>query len=45
MTCVQPELKPDSAMLTSLKESSPFSCSHSLPLNGSNAMPNPLRRP
>ena len=45
MTCTQPELKPGSVRLISLKESSPFSCSHRSPLNGSNAMPKPLRRP
>ncbi len=45
MTWTQPELKPSSTRLISLKESSPFSCSHRSPLNGSNAMPKPLRRP
>ena len=45
MTWTQPELKPGSTRLISLKQSSPFSCSHRSPLNGSNAMPNELRMP
>ena len=45
MTCTQPELKPGSTRLISLKLSSPFSCSHRSPENGSNAMPNELRMP
>ena len=45
MTWVQPELKPGWTRLISEKESSPFSCSQRSPLNGSTAMPKPLRRP
>ena len=45
MIWIQPELKPGAAMFSSEKLSSPFSCSHSVPVFGSNAMPNELRRP
>jgi hypothetical protein len=45
MICTQPELNPGSAMFTSLKLSSPFSCSQSFPETGSKAMPKLLRRP
>ena len=45
MIWIQPELKPGSTRLSSLKQSSPFSCSHSAPDTGSNAMPKLLRRP
>ena len=45
MIWTQPELKPGSAMFSSLKLSSPFSCSQSVPETGSNAIPKLLRSP
>ena len=45
MICTQPEFIPFSTRLSSLKLSSPFSCSHRLPERGSTAMPNELRMP
>ena len=45
MIWIQPELNPASAILISLKLSSPFSCSHSFPETGSNAIPKLLRIP
>jgi hypothetical protein len=45
MICTQPEFMPDSTRLSSLNESSPFSCSHRSPDTGSNAKPNELRTP
>jgi hypothetical protein len=45
MIWIQPEFMPDSTRLSSLNESSPFSCSHRSPDSGSNAIPNELRMP
>ena len=45
MICTQPELNPGSARLSSVKLSSPFSCSHRSPETGSNAIPKLLRSP
>ena len=45
MNWTQPPLKPGSTRLISLKQSSPFSCSHRSPETGSNAIPKLLRMP
>ena len=45
MICTQPEFIPGSTRLSSLNESSPFSCSHNRPDFGSKAMPKLLRMP
>ena len=45
MIWTQPEFMPGRTRLSSLNESSPFSCSHRSPDFGSNAMPKLLRMP
>ena len=45
MIWTQPPFMPGSTRLSSLKLSSPFSCSHRSPETGSKAMPKLLRRP
>jgi hypothetical protein len=45
MICTQPELNPGSARLSSVKLSSPFSCSHRSPETGSNAIPKLIAPP
>ena len=45
MIWTQPEFMPGATRLSSLNESSPFSCCHSRPDFGSKAMPKLLRMP